>query len=136
MHRPSKATRKIVERDGFFLSLTGLVCRTRGVAMSGRHAIMSTIMPTTSSSNVTLPMRAALYIRVSSEEQAREGYSLIAQQEKLEEYVQKNGYLLDTAHCYIDEGYSGKTENRPALVRLVRSPGRVQSSAGKGWPIG
>jgi len=76
-------------------------------------------MPTTSSSNVTLPMRAALYIRVSSEEQAREGYSLIAQQEKLEDHVHKNGYLLDTAHLYIDEGYSGKTENRPALTRFV-----------------
>ena len=33
------------------------------------------------------PRRAALYIRVSTEEQARKGYSLPAQKEDLEEYA-------------------------------------------------
>jgi len=63
-------------------------------------------------------MRAALYVRVSSEDQAKEGYSLIAQQEKLEEYAKNNGYLLCKDNVYVDDGYSGKTENRPALKRL------------------
>ncbi len=62
--------------------------------------------------------RAALYIRVSSEDQAKEGYSLIAQQEKLEEYAKKNGYLLKEGSVYVDDGYSGKTGNRPALKSL------------------
>jgi site-specific DNA recombinase len=63
-------------------------------------------------------MRAAIYIRVSSEEQAKEGYSLIAQKEKLEDYSKKSGYQLHPNYIYIDDGYSGKTENRPALARL------------------
>lgn len=63
-------------------------------------------------------MRAAIYIRVSSEEQAKEGYSLIAQKEKIQEYAEKNGYLLSKDNIYIDDGYSGKTKDRPALSTL------------------
>jgi site-specific DNA recombinase len=81
------------------------------------NKVISTKMAN-SSNNSNIPMRAALYVRVSSEDQAREGYSLVAQQEKLEEYGKKNGYLLNRENIYIDDGYSGKTENRPALRRL------------------
>jgi site-specific DNA recombinase len=69
-------------------------------------------------SNSNILQRAALYIRVSSEEQAREGYSLIAQKEKIKEYAEKNGYLLSKDNIYIDDGYSGKTKDRPALSTL------------------
>jgi site-specific DNA recombinase len=70
------------------------------------------------------PLRAALYIRVSSEEQAKEGYSLIAQQEKLEEYARKNGCALEGDYLYIDDGYTGKNEHRPQLTRLFQDAER------------
>jgi len=70
------------------------------------------------SNNPNICKCAALYVRVSSEDQAKEGYSLIAQQEKLEEYAKKNGYILSKESIYVDDGYSGKTENRPGLKRL------------------
>ena len=38
--------------------------------------------------------RAALYIRVSTEEQAKKGYSIPAQREDLEEYAKVNGYAI------------------------------------------
>ena len=67
------------------------------------------------------PMRVAIYTRVSSEDQAKEGYSLISQREKLQEYAKNNGYLLNEGDIYVDDGYSGKTENRPALKNLFNS---------------
>ena len=59
------------------------------------------------------------YIRVSSDEQAKEGYSPQTQQEKIKDFVKKNGYRLDKRHIYIDLGRSGGTENRPELQRLL-----------------
>uniref|UniRef100_UPI003CCA4D65 recombinase family protein n=1 Tax=Mesomycoplasma ovipneumoniae TaxID=29562 RepID=UPI003CCA4D65 len=60
--------------------------------------------------------RAALYIRVSTDEQARKGYSLPAQQEALEEYAKKNNYIV--SGMYIDDGVSAhlKYTKRPALM--------------------
>ena len=46
------------------------------------------------------PRRAALYIRVSTEEQARKGYSLPAQKEDLEEYARERGWVI--VGVYID----------------------------------
>lgn len=37
------------------------------------------------------PRRAALYIRVSTDEQARKGYSLPAQRDALESYAKAHG---------------------------------------------
>ena len=39
-------------------------------------------------------INAALYIRVSTQEQALEGYSLDAQQGKLEKYAEYQGYNI------------------------------------------
>ena len=39
-------------------------------------------------------INAALYIRVSTQEQALEGYSLDAQQSKLEKYAEYQGYNI------------------------------------------
>lgn len=64
-------------------------------------------------------MRAALYIRVSSEEQARHGLSLEAQQEKLRQYAAEAGLrIVDEYH---DEGYSARKSfrSRPQFVRLL-----------------
>lgn len=63
-------------------------------------------------------MRAALYIRVSTDEQSREGYSIPAQKKALEEYCQKNG--ISIYKIYIDEGISGTKENRPAFQQMLK----------------
>ena len=65
------------------------------------------------------PRRAALYIRVSTEEQARKGYSLPAQKEDLEDYARKNGYAI--AGYYIDEGKSARKKytRRKEFMRML-----------------
>ena len=42
----------------------------------------------------TGPLRVALYIRVSGEEQKIKGLSLEAQQERLEEYARQQGWVV------------------------------------------
>jgi len=61
-------------------------------------------------------MNSALASRVSTLEQATDGYSISVQKEKLEHYAKAQGYNF--AH-YTDEGYSGKDLNRPALKKLI-----------------
>ncbi|WP_052252242.1 recombinase family protein [Bacillus sp. MSP5.4] len=56
-------------------------------------------------------MRIALYIRVSTDEQAKHGYSLDAQKEKLEAFCKSQGW--GNYETYIDDGYSAKDLNRP-----------------------
>lgn len=59
-------------------------------------------------------LRVALYIRVSTEEQAVHGYSLAAQEESLVRYAQDNGYKV--VGIYRDEGNSAR---KPVLKRKV-----------------
>ena len=69
--------------------------------------------------------KIGLYIRVSSEEQARiQDGSLISQRKRLEEYVEGQcrrepgwGKVFDV---YVDEGKSAKNMNRPEFQRLLR----------------
>lgn len=63
-------------------------------------------------------MKAAIYCRVSTLEQAQDGYSLIAQEEKLKSYAQAMQY--DIFASYIDDGYSGSSINRPRLQQLIQ----------------
>ncbi len=44
--------------------------------------------------NTDKPVRAALYIRVSGEEQKIKGLSLEAQQERLEAYAKERGWII------------------------------------------
>ena len=70
--------------------------------------------------NIPAPVRrAALYIRVSTDEQARHGYSLGAQKEDLEEYAKRHGYAI--VDYYIDDGASARKRytTRKELVRLL-----------------
>ena len=61
---------------------------------------------------------AALYGRVSTLEQAEEGYSIDEQERLLNEYCKKKGY--EVYKCYSDRGISGKDiKNRPALKELL-----------------
>lgn len=60
---------------------------------------------------------AALYIRVSTLDQAREGYSLAAQQVALEAWAAQKGYATQ---LYADEGISGKDiGHRPAMRQML-----------------
>lgn len=52
------------------------------------------------------PKRVAIYIRVSTDEQAKHGLSLEAQKKKLEEYCKKHGHIV--AGTYIDEGLTAR----------------------------
>lgn len=63
-------------------------------------------------------LRVALYLRVSTSQQAREGDSIREQLESLTEYINKqnNMILHDT---YIDNGYSGQKLNRDEFTRLI-----------------
>ncbi|MED1796006.1 recombinase family protein [Brevibacillus nitrificans] len=63
-------------------------------------------------------MRTAVYIRVSTEDQAREGFSIPAQREKLLSYVHSQDWTL--SKLYVDEGVSAKDTNRPALAELLQ----------------
>jgi DNA invertase Pin-like site-specific DNA recombinase len=62
-------------------------------------------------------MRAALYARVSTEDQAKEGFSLEAQLERLRSFCKARGW--DIAGEFIDDGYSGRDDNRPAYRRMM-----------------
>ena len=64
-------------------------------------------------------LRAALYIRVSTEEQAMEGYSLQAQEEKLVMYCEDVAEDLSVYKVYRDEGYSGRTTRRPGYTEMM-----------------
>jgi len=63
-------------------------------------------------------IKAVGYVRVSTEEQAREGLSLDAQEEKIKAYCTAKGWRL--VRIYRDEGFSGKDLNRPALQEMLR----------------
>lgn len=62
-------------------------------------------------------MRAVGYVRVSTKEQAVEGYSLSAQKEQIKRYCEM--YDLDLVNIYSDEGISGKNlEDREGIQDL------------------
>ncbi len=62
-------------------------------------------------------MRAAVYVRVSTEEQSVEGYSLDAQRSALLDYCIHEG--MDVADVYEDGGYSGRDIKRPGYMRMM-----------------
>ncbi len=61
--------------------------------------------------------RAAIYVRVSTEDQAKEGFSLDAQLERLRSYCSARGWKVYRE--YVDDGYSGRTTSRPAYRRML-----------------
>tara|TARA_Y100000310_G_scaffold159115_1_gene158600 strand:+ start:16708 stop:17523 length:816 start_codon:yes stop_codon:yes gene_type:complete len=61
---------------------------------------------------------AAIYVRVSTEDQAQHGYSLAAQEDALKNYANALGYEI--SKVYKDEGKSGKNiSRRPAMVEML-----------------
>jgi site-specific DNA recombinase len=71
------------------------------------------------------PKRAILYARVSTDEQARTGYSLAQQLEAVREYAAQEGYEI--LEEITDEGHSGASLARPGLdyVRDLVAAGGV-----------
>ena len=61
---------------------------------------------------------AAIYIRVSTQDQAQHGFSLDAQEESLVNYAKALGYEI--LKIYKDEGKSAKTLNRPEMINLLK----------------
>ena len=62
---------------------------------------------------------AAIYIRVSTEEQVRHGYSLNSQKERLIDYCKQKNYKI--TEIYADEGKSARSKlnSRKELIRLI-----------------
>lgn len=63
-------------------------------------------------------MRAVDYDRVSTDEQATQGYSIDSQKELNKKFIESQNWPhLDS---YVDDGYSAKDLNRPAMQRLIK----------------
>lgn len=60
----------------------------------------------------------AIYTRVSTTEQAQEGYSLQEQEVRLKSYCEAMNW--NPCQMYTDPGYSGGSMKRPALQQLIR----------------
>ena len=60
-----------------------------------------------------------IYVRVSTQEQANEGYSIGEQTERLQKYCEIMGWIV--VKVYTDAGHSGATIDRPALKEMLRN---------------
>ncbi len=63
-------------------------------------------------------MRCGVYVRVSTEDQRDNGYSIDSQLRMIKEYCEKNNY--DIVDIYNDAGHSGKDLMRPEMQRLLK----------------
>lgn len=68
-------------------------------------------------------LRTAEYGRVSSEEQAKYGFSIQNQIDRLDKYVEENDLML--VDRFIDDGYSAGSTNRPELQRLLANLDKI-----------
>src|SRR5579862_4634033 len=65
-----------------------------------------------------MPVKCAIYCRVSSEEQSRKATSIPVQERQCKEWAKSLGWLVHP-RVYKDEGFSGTTVNRPAFLDMV-----------------
>ena len=63
-------------------------------------------------------MRCGVYVRVSTDDQRDNGYSIDSQLRMIKEYCEKNEY--DIVDVYNDAGHSGKDLMRPEMQRLLK----------------
>lgn len=61
--------------------------------------------------------RAVDYTRVSTDEQAREGYSINSQRDYNLKFIESQNW--DLVDSYVDDGYSAKDLIRPNMQRLI-----------------
>lgn len=62
-------------------------------------------------------LRVGIYCRVSTQEQADEGYSLGEQEARLRAYCDARSWIV--SDVYVDGGFSGGNTKRPALQKLI-----------------
>ncbi len=62
-------------------------------------------------------IRAVLYARVSSDEQSLLGLSIEAQLREMRAFAEAKGWVI--AREYVDRGYSGRTDKRPAFRDMI-----------------
>jgi len=74
-----------------------------------------------------------LYIRVSTEEQSREGFSIAAQRDRLVAFCAAQGWTV--ADVYQDEGWSGAKLDRPALARLRKDASHRRFEIVLAWKV-
>ncbi len=67
-------------------------------------------------------LRAAIYARVSTEDQAKEGFSLAAQVDRLQSYCKSREWEITGE--YIDDGYSGRNTKRPGYRNMMQEQDR------------
>ncbi|MEK5469282.1 recombinase family protein [Paenibacillus sp. FSL R7-0210] len=63
-------------------------------------------------------MKAGIYIRVSTDEQAAEGFSIDAQKRRLLAYADSQDW--EVTEVYIDDGWSAKDLKRPEMQRMIK----------------
>lgn len=71
--------------------------------------------------------KAAIYVRVSTEEQAKEGFSLAGQEQALKDHAKLLEY--DIYKIYKDEGKSAKDMHRPAMQQMLKDAEKRYFSA-------
>lgn len=62
-------------------------------------------------------IRVAIYVRVSTQEQAKEGYSIGEQTDRLKKFAEAHDWMI--VKIYTDAGHSGADTNRPALQDML-----------------
>lgn len=63
-------------------------------------------------------IKVAIYVRVSTQEQAKEGYSIQEQIDRLTKYCEAMGW--EVYKVYTDPGFSGADTNRPGLQAMLK----------------
>jgi len=63
-------------------------------------------------------LKTAIYVRVSTEEQAKEGISISAQIDRCQNYCKARGWKV--ANIYTDAGYSAGSMKRPGVQQLIQ----------------
>ena len=74
-------------------------------------------MVMTKTTNYIKKVRVAIYVRVSTKEQAMEGYSIGEQTERLTKFAEAHGWTI--VKIYTDAGHSGADTNRPDLQQMI-----------------
>lgn len=72
---------------------------------------------TSSKNNHRRGKKAVLYTRVSTDEQALKGYSLIDQKQVLQKACHSDGVAVVDHFC--DDGFSAKTFKRPSFEKML-----------------
>ncbi len=67
----------------------------------------------------TVPLRAALYLRVSTARQAEHDVSIPDQRKQGEAYCASHGY--DLVETFVEPGASATNDNRPAFQQMMEA---------------